>query len=272
MMGDVGKLSVKLMLTVLTNVQTVKRLMSKCREDGTDINMAILNLRSTPLNQNTPSPAELLNNRRYRSNLPVRIAPPQNYEQIKEQFERNQTTSTEYYNQHTRTLSDLLPGQHVRVQDPVSRLWQPATVVERAHTPRSYLIEKEDGSQLRRNRQHLRETAEQPVSHRPVGVPEPPGRSLEPAHQPRPPDEQSRPTRANSAGTEFPITRANSAGTEFPITRANSAGTEFPITRANSAGTEFPITRANSTGTKFPITTSSGRTVKEPKRLISMMD
>ena len=230
------------------HVQTVKRLMSKCREDGTDINMAILNLRSTPLNQNTPSPAELLNNRRYRSNLPVRIAPPQNYEQIKEQFERNQTTSTEYYNQHTRTLSDLLPGQHVRVQDPVSRLWQPATVVERAHTPRSYLIEKEDGSQLRRNRQHLRETAEQPVSHRPVDVPEPPGRSLEPAHQPRPPDEQSRPTRANSAGTEF------------------------PITRANSAGTEFPITRANSTGTKFPITTSSGRTVKEPKRLISMMD
>ena len=203
------------------HLQTIKRLTSKCREDGTDINMAILNLRSTPLNQNTPSPAELLNNRRYRSNLPVRTALPQNYEQIKEQFERNQTSSTEYYNQHTRTLSELPPGQHVRVQDPVTRLWKPATVVEWAHTPRSYLIEKEDGSQLRRSRQHLRETAEKPVSHPPVDVTEPPGRSLEPAHQPRPPDVQSRPTRANSAGTEFPITRANSAGTKFPITRAN---------------------------------------------------
>ena len=179
---------------VETHVQTIKRLMSKCREDGIDIDMAILNLRSTPLNRNTPSPAELLNNRRYRSNLPVRIAPPQNYEQIKAQFERKQASSTEYHDQHMRTLSGILPGQHVRVQDHVSRLWKPATVVERAHTPRSYLIEKEDGSQLRRNRQHLRETAEQPVFHPSVDVPEPPGRSLEPAHQPRPPDEQSRPT------------------------------------------------------------------------------
>ena len=175
------------------HVQTIKRLTSKCREDGTDINLAILNLRSTPSNQNTPSPAELLNNRRYRSNLPVRIALPQNYEQIKEQFERNQTSSSEYYNQHTRTLSELLPGQHVRVHDPVSRLRKPATVVEQAHTPRSYLIKKEVGSQLRRNRQRLRETAEQPVSHPPVDVTEPPGRSLELAHQPRPPDVQSRP-------------------------------------------------------------------------------
>ena len=106
--------STELNLPLHSHTTPEGRLMSKCREDGTDIDIAILNLRSTPLNRNIPSPAELLNNRRYRSNLLVRIAPPQNYEQIKAQFERKQASSTEYHDQHMRTLSGILPGRHVR--------------------------------------------------------------------------------------------------------------------------------------------------------------
>lgn len=51
-------------------VQTVKNLLQKCRESGADPHLAMLCLRSTPLDHNIASPAELLNSRVYRANLP----------------------------------------------------------------------------------------------------------------------------------------------------------------------------------------------------------
>ena len=52
------------------NVQTVKNLLQKCKESGSDPHLAMLCLRTTPVDHHLPSPAELLNNRMYQSNLP----------------------------------------------------------------------------------------------------------------------------------------------------------------------------------------------------------
>ena len=52
-------------------VQTVKRLFTKARESGSDPHLAMLCLRSTPIDHHTPSPGELLNGRRYKANIPV---------------------------------------------------------------------------------------------------------------------------------------------------------------------------------------------------------
>ena len=52
------------------NVQIVKNLLQKCKESGSDPHLAILCLRTTPVDHHLPSPAELLNNRMYQSNLP----------------------------------------------------------------------------------------------------------------------------------------------------------------------------------------------------------
>ena len=52
-------------------VQTVKGLLQKCKESGSDSHLAMLCLRSTPLDHNIPSPAELLNLRVYQTNLPA---------------------------------------------------------------------------------------------------------------------------------------------------------------------------------------------------------
>ena len=52
-------------------VQTVKHLFMKARESGSDPHLAMLCLRTTPLDSNTPAPCELLNGRRYRSNVPT---------------------------------------------------------------------------------------------------------------------------------------------------------------------------------------------------------
>ncbi|XP_038077275.1 uncharacterized protein K02A2.6-like [Patiria miniata] len=58
------------------HIQTVKRILSKCRELGDDPNLALLCLRTTPLKSNLASPAELLNRRKYKTALPSIIHPP----------------------------------------------------------------------------------------------------------------------------------------------------------------------------------------------------
>ena len=51
-------------------VQTVKNLLQKCKESNADPHLAVLCPRSTPLDQNIASPAELLNSRVYQANIP----------------------------------------------------------------------------------------------------------------------------------------------------------------------------------------------------------
>ena len=57
------------------NVQTVKNLLQKCNESGADPHLAMLCLRTTPIDYGLPSPAELLNCRVFHSNLPAITKP-----------------------------------------------------------------------------------------------------------------------------------------------------------------------------------------------------
>ena len=54
-------------------VQTIKNSLTKAMEGGEDLHLAILTYATTPLNHSLPSPAELLNSRKYRCLLPVRV-------------------------------------------------------------------------------------------------------------------------------------------------------------------------------------------------------
>ena len=47
----------------------MKKLFTKAKESGGDPHLAMLCLRTTPIDHNLPSPCELLNGRRYKSNL-----------------------------------------------------------------------------------------------------------------------------------------------------------------------------------------------------------
>ena len=54
-------------------------------------------------------------------------------------------------------LKELQPEMKVRMQPWTDfREWKPATVVRHHHTPRSYVVQADDGRNYRRNRQHLR--------------------------------------------------------------------------------------------------------------------
>ena len=145
------------------HVQTVKKCMSKCDHSGHDIELALLSLRSTPLDCHMPSPAELLNNRKYRTTMPSidNKQAPINNNDIREQLEHRQQKSKQQYDKHTTDKRELTDNEQVRVRNQKTRLWEPAHVIKKADTPRSYLVQRcAGGVPLRRNRQHIRPTHE----------------------------------------------------------------------------------------------------------------
>ena len=138
--------------------------MYKCDHSGQDIELALLSLRSTPLDSNLPSPAELLNRRKYRTTMPSvnHSSSAATNSDIRNQLESRQQTSKGYYDQHTREKSELLANQSVWVRNNETRRWEPAYVIKKADTPRSYIVQRcPGGVPLRRNRQHIRPASEQ---------------------------------------------------------------------------------------------------------------
>lgn len=137
-------------------VQTVKNLLQKCKESNADPHLAMLCLRSTPISNDLPSPAEMLNNRGYQSNLPGVPTPETDIGRITKALQSRQDRMKSYYDHHaSRQLPPLSPGDSVRVLDPRDQLWKMGSI-QREVAPRSYVIAMDSGSMLRRNRRHIR--------------------------------------------------------------------------------------------------------------------
>ena len=140
------------------HIQTIKKVLLK--NQGGDPDLALLRLRSTPLNHKLPSPAELLNARKFRCGLPVRPSIPKESEAITDQLRKQQDEQAIRYNQHAKERRELLPGETVRVLSPHDKTWTLGKVVGTAKTPRSYNVKTDTERQYRRNRNHLRPTKE----------------------------------------------------------------------------------------------------------------
>ena len=69
-------------------VQTMKASLTKSMEEGEDVDLALLTYKTTPLSHRLPSPAELLNSRKYKTLQPTQIVPTrlqESYRQIMDQ-------------------------------------------------------------------------------------------------------------------------------------------------------------------------------------------
>ena len=64
-------------------VQTMKASLIKTIEEGEDVDLALLTYKTMPLNHRLPSPAELLNSRKYKTLLSTRIVPTRLQESYK---------------------------------------------------------------------------------------------------------------------------------------------------------------------------------------------
>ena len=139
-------------------VQTVKKLWRK----NDDKHLALLDYRTTPLPDIEMSPAQLLMGRRLRNKLPMKesLLHPASNDQYKvsRYLEKTKEIQKKYHDRHaSKDLKELQPGTKVRMQPwTAAKEWKPATVVQHHHTPRSYVVQAENGRKYRHNRQHLR--------------------------------------------------------------------------------------------------------------------
>jgi len=145
------------------NVQTVKNLLQKCKESGADPHLAMLCLRTTPLDHTLSSPAELLNSHVYKTNLPAisksNIGLSADGD-INSKLQERQDKQRFAYDKTAKSLSPLYPNEQVRVLNPQTHTWQQGIIKDATIHPRSYMVAMESGNVLRRNRRHLHRTGE----------------------------------------------------------------------------------------------------------------
>lgn len=141
-------------------VQEAKKLLNKYPFGSVDFCAALLEWRNSPRDPRLQSPVQRLMGRLTRTLLPVpathlqpRLIPPKDVQQRLQQIRQRQRT---FYNRSSKPLPELPLGSSVAVYNVPAKTWYPAEVVQTASTPRSYIVETEDGRQLQRTREHLR--------------------------------------------------------------------------------------------------------------------
>ena len=92
-------------------MQMVRWMIKRCDADGTDIQLALLNYRNTPLEAVGASPAQLLMSRRLRSRLPVTRAG------LAPAVQRDKTEQVRWIQLRQRHNHDRWAGQRHKVFD-----------------------------------------------------------------------------------------------------------------------------------------------------------
>ena len=137
----------------------MKRVLEKTKSESKEPYLTMLESRNTPVG-NYRSPAELAVGRQLRSFLLVNR---NNFNvktiddnEFKERRGKDKKKQCKYYDQHTKVRKDLRNGEVVRKLRDAK--WIPATVLEKADEPRSYILKTENGRTYRRNRGHILKT------------------------------------------------------------------------------------------------------------------
>ena len=142
-------------------VKTVKQILTKSKAENKDPYLSILNYPNTHIDD-LGAPAQLLINRRLRSSLPIiqTLLKPKviGRKRVHEKLSKKQRKQKYFYDKRSRDLSQLKPGDTIRVQR--ENKWEPGVVTDHVNTPRSYHVCTERG-EYRRN--HLMKTNEMPI-------------------------------------------------------------------------------------------------------------
>lgn len=140
-------------------VGTVKAIIQKCSAKGKDWQKALLSLRNTPVDQNIPSPSELLQGRLLRDSVPVISAKYQvsgyEIEDVREKLGERQSKQKFYFDRKSGTEKSLLDvGQNCHFKTAKGK-WISGTVTG-IQGIRSYEINSPGGNTFRRNRVDIR--------------------------------------------------------------------------------------------------------------------
>ena len=99
-------------------------MLQKCLQAKGDLDMALLCLRTTPIDNQMKSPAELMFSRKIRSNLPGKIPNTLlDKDAIYDHYADRQNTQKDYHNRHAADLPPLKPGDTIWYQNMSSKKW-----------------------------------------------------------------------------------------------------------------------------------------------------
>ena len=137
-------------------MQTIKNSLTKAMEWGEDPHLAIFTYATTPLNHSLPSPAELLNSRKYRCILSIQVKQQNLTQKYRNIMQKHKQQQTNYYNRNARDLPSLKTGRPVYVQLlPKARNWIPGHIIERL-SQRTYKVKMHNGGIYIRNRKFIK--------------------------------------------------------------------------------------------------------------------
>ena len=137
-------------------VKTVKRLFTKCKEDGKSEFLALLDWRNTPSEGMGTSPSQRLMGRRCKTLLPMAaplLQPRHSAVSDSRALLAAKAKQEYYYNAHSRPLPGLNTGGNVCIRLPGEKTWTPGTCDGDAG-PRSYDV-RVGTSTYRRNRRDI---------------------------------------------------------------------------------------------------------------------
>ena len=135
-------------------IQTVKDTLKKAKRAGIDPELALLCVRATPADAKIGSPADLLYNRRIKTNIPLKV---RGEEDVMDALHDKQEMQKYYYDRSAKDRPDLQIGQTVGLQNPQSLRWTKGRIIDKCPEPRSYVVQTADGSSLRRNQRFLKD-------------------------------------------------------------------------------------------------------------------
>lgn len=132
------------------SVQIIKNIFKKSTTHE-EICVQLMEYRNTPTQDMSLTPSQLMFNRLLRTKLPVsdKLLSPNYNNTIKEQVIKKGENSEKYYNKSTRREQTFKEGDKVLIKD--RNKWKNGTILYKWNTPRSYIVEDEEGKEYRRN-------------------------------------------------------------------------------------------------------------------------
>ncbi|TRY79736.1 hypothetical protein TCAL_12810 [Tigriopus californicus] len=139
-------------------VRTLKDTMSRlgAQNLNSQVLEALLLLRNTP-RLDGASPAFRMFRRIFRTQIPtLDLNRPCDIEQANVKRSATRTRQNSHHDKHTRPLSELLQGTHVRIQHPISKRWQPGGTILNRHGGGHFYAILLNGKTIHRNRRFLK--------------------------------------------------------------------------------------------------------------------
>ena len=230
-------------------VQTVKKIIKKCKETSTDISEALLHLRATPVDSQTKSPAELMFGRPIPTILPSRLEPSSTDVDTRNHF------VARLRNTPGKELSQLTPGQSVRILDKSTKMRMPAKVINQNKQPRSYTISTNKDTQIIRNRVDIREIPQKNQKQYQATWPKDNHKVMN--STPREPLVIQEPNQADT-------TQSETEEANHPQQKTQQSEPESQMSKTNEKNSQNQSSQPDNLTKQ--ITTRSGRIITKPKR------